>query len=361
MPPLAPRRLQVGQNTYLWWADEKLDSRTGTPWMAGGARNYTRKWLVKVKDNRLGANVILRAMGLFPYMTYATPDGGDWDTQALLVSARLEDPVDVLDGYHKIVVAEYSTEMPPGGPVFSLFGIDPAGAQNNPEMVPPEVEWDGEVIREAPPYDLDKKAYLNSANQPYKPAPSFEKAHAVLIYTRNQLSYNNREHVRYSFAVNSDTFLGEAPGTVQLLPPRAKMGWIGAKSYWRVTYRFRFNSPEGPRPTNTVTSSGTGLPVAPAPREVFDPLKSPLRSWQPQILDCGTMQLQKVWAGGPNFNFAVPIFRGAHAVTEPVLLNGSGVEQRTRDANNQLIPVYNAYRQFLAIPFTPILVTGFVF
>src|SRR5262245_8874906 len=187
--PRSTLPMYVGGTDELVYMEEKLDSRGGIPWQAGGVRNYTRRWLVRTRDNRLGANRILRAMGLAPFSPYATEDGLEWDPQALFVAARLLDPLDHQDGFHRIVECDYSTEMSPGGPVFSAFGMDDQGAQNHPEMVPPDIEWDGDTVREAPPHDLNGKAYKNSADHPYKPAVAFEQGRAILVYTRNQLSY----------------------------------------------------------------------------------------------------------------------------------------------------------------------------
>ena len=144
---------------HVEWCEEQIDSRLGSPFKAGGLRTYTRKWMVKVKDKNLGANIVCQAIKVKPYAPYATEDGKEYDYQALCIDIRLEDPVDRLDGFHKIVVAEYSTEMPKGGPPkFTAFGLNANGSQNQPWMEPPHIEWDAEVVREAPSKDLKGKA-----------------------------------------------------------------------------------------------------------------------------------------------------------------------------------------------------------
>lgn len=359
---MAEPSVPVALRQYIHYCEEQNDSRGGSPFIAGGKRTYSRKWLVKTKDKELGANVICRAPGILPFAPYATEDGKEWDYQALCVDIRMEDPIDRNDGYHKFVIAEYSTDMPVGGPpAFVGFGAAALGAQAMPWMEPPHIEWDSEVHREARPRDLNGNAYLNSAFVPFKPAPTVEVGRSVLIYERNEQSHDSRKQARYSFAVNSDVFLGEKPGTVQLYPPRAVLSWRGGTSFWRMTYKFRFNSPEIPKPTNSQIQAGTSAPVsagASIALGVASALATPLRTWQPKYLDAGTMELQTFWAAGPFFSRPVPIVRGSGAITEPVLLDGEGRQLKPNADGTWPEPKYREFTDYLALPFTPLLVSG---
>jgi hypothetical protein len=278
----------------------------------------------------------------------------------------LEEPEDPLDGTHRIVTAQYSTELPPGGaPILTLFGMDALGSQNSPWTEPPHIEWDGEEAREARETDLDGKRYLNAAKQPFKPAPTIELGRAVLIYERNESSHDVRKQTRYTSSINADEFLGEKPGTVKLHAPRARLMWRGGISYWRVTYRFVFNTPEGPVMANRLLQAGTHSVIPPAAAiaaGVLDGMRTELRTWQTKLLNCGLMQLQKKWPAGPNANLPVPIWRNGSAVTEPVLLNEDGTEMKP-DPTTGLWPDANfiEFRDHLALPFTPLLVAGLGF
>lgn len=340
---------------------ELRDSRTGSPFMAGGERQYERRWTVVTNIVSLDPNTVCQAPGIpLPYSPYVSDDGFINDLNAVAVSFRAEKVDAQDDGFHWIVTVTYSTKVPVGGiPALTMFGSSAMGSQNNPHLEPPDVEWDWEIIREAPARDLDGRAFLNSANQPFTPAPTFEKAIAVLVYSRNELTYNRQTATRYAFAVNSDPFLDAPPGTAQCLPPRGKLEHRGEMQFWRVTYRIRFGAPRFPQGPGTITvGAGESIASAVLDRPARAGLENELETWQPEILDAGLCQLQTN-AARSNFNQPVPIRRHGTPITQPVCLDGHG--RVLEPVDGRITPVFLKFRRYRAVPFSKILVLGLGF
>lgn len=339
---------------------ERRSSRQGAPFVAGGVREYERIFRVEMTDHTEDSNVVCMAPGIpLPFSPYVSEDGKCFDLNSLAVrhDARRVSPDDGGE-FNWDVTVRYSTEMPPGGPPVKQtgFGGDPRGPQNNPQDEPPDIEWDWEIIREAPAKDLDGKPFLNSALQPFSPAPTFEKAIAVLVYTRNELTHSRAEATKYAFAVNVDPFLGAPPGCAQCYPVRAKLMFRGPMSFWRKTYRIRFGAPKYPEGGRILVEVGTNindlvLPVSGRNAKLVDELET----WQPQILDAGLMELQahaaRSHAGQP-----VPIRVNGQPISTPVCLNGHGRKQLAVDG--VIEPVYLKFRRYRDMPFGRLLVSG---
>ena len=303
--------------------DELFQERTGVPFNADGSRDYTRKFLVVVKRKGLSAATVCSAPGLpLPWSSYIAGSDEDgiteFDPSALLV--RWDAAPQTKDDWQNwIATATYSTRIPAGGQPTEgggaqSLGNKQKGSGNNPEMEPPEVDWDADVQQRSPLYDLDGYAFVTSADQPFYPAPQFEYANAVLTITRNELGFNWKTAMEYAFSVNKEKVLGADPECVLCLPPRAKWMWRGTQGYYRVTYKLRFGA---------LKDDGT------------------LEKWQAVILDAGTMKRERRMIPNPAaavpgqpaqiphplFGKPVPIYKpGGQAVTTPVLLDGRGNE-----------------------------------
>jgi hypothetical protein len=283
-------------------ADELFSGRTGSPFNMDGHRDYTRRFRVRTKDKRLSTIAVCSCPGLpLPFSPYQSGNGLEYDLAALMTGMTAAEENDD-DWASWVITATYSTRMPEGGqPTGDGAYGDPGsaqGGQNNPELEPPEFGWDFETLQKALSKDLDKKAYLNSANQPLTPAPLFDIAYPVLTMSRNELAFDDKTATKYAYAINSDVFLGYKPEQAQCLPPSAKRVYRGNIQYWRVNYRIRFSVtlPDGS-----------------------------LLSWQPEFLDQGLMQTQNNPAAA-NVGQPVPIIKYGHPITQPVMLDGSGRE-----------------------------------
>lgn len=313
--------------------DEIFKGRTGTPFDISGKRDYVRKFLVRVKTNLIGSLGVCYCPGIpQPFSPYNSGGGLEYDLAALCVRVTAEQETEE-DWSQWIVTANYSTEMPPGGKFdYGNPGKDSGSgdnASNNPEFEAPDIDWDFDTDSKVVVKDLDSKPILNSSKQPFDPPLAFDQAYAVLTYTRNSLFFDRKIATDYAYAVNTDNFLGAPPGAAQCLPPRARWTHKGNIAYWRVTWRVRFAAPR------QVTI--LGLPII------------DLATWQPQILDTGTMQLVTVLGQ----KISVPIWRGGQPVPGPILLDGNG-RPAPLNADGTITPHYLDYRIFQGMPFNPI-------
>jgi hypothetical protein len=299
--------------------------RPGTPFNHGGHREYVRRFRVRVSNKLLTAAEICFPGHPVPrrYERYRSMMGDVHDWAALCVRLSADTEHDD-DWQYWIVTADFSTNIPTGQ--FDTGGTggvgDQGGSSNKPEDEPPDVEWDYEVGHWAPPKDLSSpkpKPFLNSAGQPYVPAEKVELANAKLIYSRNESTWLREDTTAWAYVVNSDEFLGARPGMVLCLPPKAKLSYRGGIPYYRVTYQFRFHP-------------YTDIPKHPDSKD---------HNWQYEILDTGLMK--RVEIPGVPGKILVPIRKGNSVVTQPVCLNGAGVEAAIDPDTGLVIPFYNFY------------------
>lgn len=295
---------------------ELFAGRSGTPFEASSMhREYLRKFRVMVNSNKVGPVTVGFANGIpAPYSPYATEE--ESDLLALCTSIKAEQEHED-DWQSWIVDCQYSTQMPEGGGQGNLLSPDSAsGEQNNPELEPPDIEWDWEVEQRALSKDLDGNPIVNSATQPFTPAVTFEVGHAILTYSRNELSFSRDKASKFSYVTNSDVFLGADPGTVLCYPPRGKRVFRGKAAYWRVTYKFRFG------------------------RQLDN---GRLETVQPRLLDQGLCRLmnakEKAAVPGVLLPVAlkepVPILKRGLPITQPVMLDGNGQEAKPRWVPNK--------------------------
>jgi hypothetical protein len=303
-----------------------------TPFNSDGSRDYTYNFLVQTwvpADEMMAvvAPTIPRPFTLHPK-----------DLAALVTNISAEMMDDEDPTLWKVAV-RYSTRMPPGGPAATSGAgaysspDQQQGGQNNPELEPPDVEWDSETIQLAKMTDLDGKPFLNAANQPLTPAPVFDFAYPVLMVTRNELSYNNKTAARYSYAVNKEKFLGYEPKCVQCMPPKAKLMYRGLINFWRVSYRLRFG---------VMGDNGKPLPWDPA-----------------EFLNQGFMEL-KLLPGDPKPQ-PVPIKgQGGANISQPVLLNGIGRRKLPIMENGRWVvkPEYLKFRMRPSLSFKKLITQG---
>ena len=317
--------------------------RTGRPFSASGEREYVQKFRVVVDDVRVAGVAVGAAPGIpRPFSPYIQVDGVEYDLLALCVEIIAEQEKDD-DWQTWVVTCRYSTVMPRGGaPVFAGYPTGSGGSHNNPELTPPELEWDFETAQQAVHRDLDGKPFLNSALSPFTPAPSIEVAFPVLVMTRNEIGFNAAKAVQYAYAVNSDKFLGADPETVLCYPPRARYQFRGALSYWRVTYRLKFN-------THSYEENKSENDPAAGKTTVKD-------TWQPKYLDAGTMRIDTNPAS-KFFGRPVQIMRGVAPATTPVLLDGKGNEAPRND-DGTITEHYIKFRTRRKLSFATLIVGG---
>jgi hypothetical protein len=231
-------------------AQEIDTEREGTPFSVDNVREYIRRFRVIAKDKRMGPLSVCYCNGIpLPWSFYMTAGGLEYDTQARAVrfEAAQENPD---DWPNWIVTVTYSTQLPPGGvPTFPGDPRGPGGAgrqrspkgsQTEPELEPPEISWDEDIIRYPLPRDLDGKAFLNTAQLPLAPAPMFDFPYNTLTVARNDVKFDPNAMLEYAMSYNSDTFMGAPPGCAQCLPVKSKLTHKGTIWYHRSIYRIRF-------------------------------------------------------------------------------------------------------------------------
>lgn len=314
---------------YARWFDEveELDTEhTGTVFNAmDGHREYTRLFLVRVKDKGMGPLAVCTAKYLpRPWSSYMSKDGLEFDLLAKAQEIDASQP-DKTDWSVWHVTVKYSTKMPPGGiPQTPGWPAGPGGpggaggkgAANNPEMEPPEERWESIEVQRAWPVDLSGLPFVNTAGVPLNPAPTVEVGMPVYVLTRNELFYNYKTAAKYSFAVNSDKiFGGAAPGTVRLRPPVAVKTYKGDYEYWRVTYRFELFIP-------FKANFGDGEQVI-------------QKDWQPVYLNMGLSELKTRPKEGGGFH-QIPVSiknPDGTSIAEPVFLTLLGERKAAETVN----------------------------
>lgn len=313
--------------------DEMIEDRSGVPFSADLSREYTRKFLVRVTDKTYGPVLICSHPTLpRPYDPYITADGDEFDLLALCV--KIEPKQDKNDWKHWEITYTYSTNVPRNGQQLDLTGFPggqggPGGgggsAQNNPEMEPPEIEWDFEVVQTYPQYDLLGTPYTNSAGQPFPNPYGVETAHPVLVLTRNEMNFNRENAADYAFSLNSKPLLGAPVETAQCYPPKAKVMFKGPLRYFRVTYKIRF------------INTHLDFNIAEPGQQVFQP------RWQPNMLDSGFAYRDD--ATGKLRSFKDDEGR---TLSGPSLLNGLGQKAEVKRHRNGLMLPVPVYMEFSA-------------
>ena len=323
--------------------DEDFEDRQGTPFNAFGPRNYVKNFKVLMRRNEHGPLAACLCPYLpRPYSPYINAYG-DIDTFCRLVKMSAKQ-MNNTDGLMYIVTCEYSNDLKmfnPGNFDFpiGLNGQPTQGAHNNPELQPPDIEWDSEETVMVVNQDLDGKPFINSSWEAYSQGLKIPVYRPILSLTRNELRYNPQTACLVSGTTNDRRVLGRPEDSVLVMAPRAKVMNDKGVAYWKVTYRIKLGYQKrdeefGPEGTEE------GL----------------YESFQHEELDQGFKELVFLadldWELDENGNpvplrlwTQVPIKSGDPSVTRPVLLNGNGKKQ-TRLMDNEIfpLPVYRSFR-----------------
>ena len=131
--------------------------------------------------------------------------------------------------------------------VLGEYGLAQIDKTENPLEAPTEVTWSSATYTEPVTVDIDGKAVVNSAGQPFDPPLTQERHPVVATIVYNSESYNPNT------ALNFQDYVNDGPATIANLknvPARmAKILEIGAVqqywediSYWRVTVKVEVNN-----------------------------------------------------------------------------------------------------------------------
>jgi hypothetical protein len=323
-------------SAFFQSCDELFGVRTGETGISGEG-NYTRVFRVVVKMPELGPY----AVGVCPGVPlsgsfYQTPS--DFDLLSLLVKKRAQEE-NKDDWQNWLVTCDYSRNIPLRG------GPPPQDSRDKPDIEYPEVEFDFTIMQKALERDLDGNPFLNSAHQPFVPAPTFSVAHVTLNITRNELGFSTDKASDYAFAINSDTFLGKPPEAWICHPPKSRQVWRGSFRYNRTSYKLMLS----------VRRSSHKLG------------ESPYYSWEYEPIDSGCFKYVPKGAPVPlpfgNLSLPAPkptwqqIWRNGAPVQTPVPLDGMGNEQLPGD-DGIIKPVFLHFHTNNLLSFNSLIVQG---
>ncbi|GAH64211.1 unnamed protein product, partial [marine sediment metagenome] len=108
----------------------------------------------------------------------------------------------------------------------------------SPLLQPPEVSWTFAKSNEPIAHDIYGKPITNSAGDSFDPPPTRDFDDLVLRVVRNEPEFNALRAAEYKGAVNSDVFLGFAPGIVRIEVFSGVKQYTAGLVYWKVTYEF---------------------------------------------------------------------------------------------------------------------------
>lgn len=193
-----------------------------------GERTYTLTYYVETDDPEIGAGVVREAVGWVrgePYQTSTEFDNGAF---CVGINASCKDD----DGL--------------GWTVTVNFGPPPQGQDSpteNPLNQPSQVAWSFAQFERPVDKTVDGEAIVNTAGDPFANEILRDDSRPVLAFTRNEASFNASLAYSYRDTVNSDPFMGAAPGQVKV------SNISGARQfdpnfgfYWTVSYEFMFSA-----------------------------------------------------------------------------------------------------------------------
>ena len=128
------------------------------------------------------------------------------------------------------VTVQYSTDV----------GEDPQQG-DNPLLRPPVVTWSSENVIRIVDKDVNDEPIVNTANKPFDPGVDIEEARFILEVQRNEPIFNTAYVDTYQNAINSDTFLGFAPGTARITGIRAQQLVENDVQFWQISLQITFN------------------------------------------------------------------------------------------------------------------------
>lgn len=173
-----------------------------------------------------------------------------WDT-SLLCREVLVERGDNTNRIEFIVTVQWSNESGTGVDLTLQAKLDE----------PPEIDFESGEAEVALTRTVDDRPVINTATDPFDPAPSFGEARPVLSYSRNEADFTWPTMQNYVNHINQGEFLGAEPRTVRLSRVRARKIILPEFSYWRVSYVFEYRKAGPSTNVYDVIGSSSGVPV----------------------------------------------------------------------------------------------------
>ena len=109
----------------------------------------------------------------------------------------------------------------------------------------PEWRWDTAESTEPKDYDVLGNAITNTVGERLDPPMAFAVVDRVLLYSRNEASFDTHARAAWDNVTNSAAWLGWPKGTALCRPIKGVKKTHGALKYFRVSYRFEFRMGAG--------------------------------------------------------------------------------------------------------------------
>jgi hypothetical protein len=340
---------------YFKACEELFGNRSGKPFSMESSRSYKRIHRVYLnRDNPANKFLGPISVSLCPYLPlpgsfYQT--AYDWDKLAILTEQEAQEE-NKDDWLNWIVTSTYSTDLRRGAPIVPGNAASQSqGAQNNPEMEKPEVNWSFGAVQVALTKDLDGVPILNSAGLPFSPPPTFTFYHPILSISRNERNYNVDRAEGFAGALSDAEFLKRPPKAIQIEPPQVSSRYKGTLGYWRASYKLNF-APIIPNQNMNLIDDIIELPEVGDP-DTIENFRYIYKPWDPYILDQG---MDEITLRDGEIK-TIPIRRNHAPITHPVLLDGAGHEQLP-DAGGVRQPFYLKFRVQRTVSLVDLLVNG---
>lgn len=291
--------------------EELFDGRGGTS-DVDQARGYVRRFRVFCSSAYDGPNTVKTALGIRYGDRYVGLAGTENDQYSYVnsIDAQQEEG----DSLCWIVTVTYGwfDALTAGG-----------GPNNNPLLMPLEVEWGYRNQETVAQYDNNGNAIVNTAGDPFDPPVVIDDPRPVMTVVRNEAVFPWAMAYQYRTAVNSDNFGPVGPQMARVIRIGGKyafhplIGW-----YSIVTYEFEFNPPIG---------------------------------YRPLILNMG---LRKISQASATLGKLVPITINGQPVSQPMLLTKAGYLAKPTDPPYYLQPQIYPELPFAAFNFDPVAISG---
>jgi hypothetical protein len=195
-------------------------------------RKYTRTWLVET-DNPLDGSMRARtAIGI--------PAIGN----SYWVDSTENDPGSFVQSVNATCLG--------AGPAYSQWKVvaeyaeyDASQFPQNPLEWPIQINWSGTQFEKVIYYDINDKAIVNSAGEPFGEPVTIDDSRPVLTIVRNEPTYDLAIVDEYRDTLNADTFMGASPGLVKVSFMPGELQYNkdagGSGFYYKITYTFNFN------------------------------------------------------------------------------------------------------------------------
>lgn len=261
------------------------------------ARGYVRVFTITMTADSVGTATVLKAaellFGVYVGAVYVADGESDTDSACVGVRAETNSP----DGRGWLVTAQYE-------------------ALEDPLSVRRTLQYDYQPYEKIFEKDVENKAVLNSAKDPFDPPPLIDDSRPVLVITRNEGTYDEAIVRAYKDRINVATFRGNPPRTVKCNAIKGREIWsprvpYNDGIYYEVTYEFAIR-PEG---------------------------------WDMRLLDCGYRAIDPA----TDKKTLISIDDGT-TVTVPVPLDGMGQKALVK-AGETFAGVYLTFKPFLTADF----------